>query len=78
MFVLYPEIVEKIEVLTDNILATSATSPVKPRATITKYDAASNVNRTVGPAGGLIPRRSTTLYEKTSSTEKTNVSTDNT
>jgi MAP/microtubule affinity-regulating kinase len=58
--------------------STSATSPVKPRATITKYDAASNVNRTVGPAGGLIPRRSTTLYEKTSSSEKTNVSTDNT
>ncbi|XP_070508420.1 serine/threonine-protein kinase MARK2-like isoform X9 [Chironomus tepperi] len=58
--------------------STSATSPVKPHATITKYDAASNVNRTVGPAGGLIPRRSTTLYEKTSSTEKTNVSTDNT
>ncbi|XP_070508283.1 serine/threonine-protein kinase MARK2-like isoform X7 [Chironomus tepperi] len=64
--------------LTENLLATSATSPVKPHATITKYDAASNVNRTVGPAGGLIPRRSTTLYEKTSSTEKTNVSTDNT
>ncbi|KAG5668120.1 hypothetical protein PVAND_016073 [Polypedilum vanderplanki] len=60
--------------------STSATSPVKPRSTATKYDAASSGNRTVGPAsgGGLIPRRSTTLYEKTSSTEKTNASTDNT
>lgn len=59
--------------------AASATSPVKPRTALTtKYDGTASGNRTVGPAGGLIPRRSTTLYEKTSSTEKTNVSTDNT
>ncbi|XP_037917780.1 serine/threonine-protein kinase MARK2 isoform X13 [Hermetia illucens] len=45
------------------------TSPAKPRAS--KYDPP-NGNRTVGPSG-MIPRRSTTLYEKTSSTEKTNV-----
>ncbi|CAD7089213.1 unnamed protein product [Hermetia illucens] len=47
----------------------SITSPAKPRAS--KYDPP-NGNRTVGPSG-MIPRRSTTLYEKTSSTEKTNV-----
>ncbi|KAL5286417.1 MARK1 family protein [Megaselia abdita] len=48
----------------------SLTSPVKPRTT--KYDP-TNGNRTVGPSSGIAPRRSTTLYEKTSSTEKTNV-----
>ncbi|GAB0096129.1 MAP/microtubule affinity-regulating kinase 3 [Sergentomyia squamirostris] len=47
-------------------------SPAKPRTSTTKYDP-TNGNRTVGPATGMIPRRSTTLYEKTSSTEKTNV-----
>lgn len=54
-------------------LFSAAPSPVKPR-TVSKYDPA-NGNRTVGPSsgGGIIPRRSTTLYEKTSSTEKTNV-----
>ncbi|XP_059608365.1 serine/threonine-protein kinase MARK2-like isoform X3 [Phlebotomus argentipes] len=46
-------------------------SPAKPRSSATKYDP-TNGNRTVGPSG-MIPRRSTTLYEKTSSTEKTNV-----
>lgn len=47
-------------------------SPAKPRTT-TKFDP-NNGNRTVsGTSGGIIPRRSTTLYEKTSSTEKTNV-----
>ncbi|XP_055692485.1 serine/threonine-protein kinase MARK2 isoform X14 [Lutzomyia longipalpis] len=46
-------------------------SPAKPRSSVTKYDP-TNGNRTVGPSG-MIPRRSTTLYEKTSSTEKTNV-----
>lgn len=56
-----------------NFLA-SATSPAKPRAALNKFDASSSGNRTVGQ----IPRRSTTLYEKTSSTEKTNSSTDNT
>lgn len=52
---------------------TAVPSPAKPRTT-SKYDPA-NGNRTVGPSsgGGIIPRRSTTLYEKTSSTEKTNV-----
>ncbi|XP_055379372.1 serine/threonine-protein kinase MARK2 [Condylostylus longicornis] len=46
-------------------------SPVKPKASSTsKYEPASG-NRTVGPSG-MIPRRSTTVYEK-SSTEKTNV-----
>lgn len=49
-------------------------SPAKPRNAASKFDAASTGNRTVGQ----IPRRSTTLYEKTSSTEKTNASTDNT
>ncbi|XP_055839002.1 serine/threonine-protein kinase MARK2 isoform X28 [Episyrphus balteatus] len=48
----------------------SVTSPAKPRSS-SKYDP-TNGNRTVGPSG-MIPRRSTTLYEKTSSTEKTNV-----
>lgn len=46
-------------------------SPAKPR-TATKYDP-TNGNRTVSGTSGIIPRRSTTLYEKTSSTEKTNV-----
>ncbi|XP_062558549.1 serine/threonine-protein kinase MARK1-like isoform X4 [Armigeres subalbatus] len=59
----------------------SISSPAKPRTTSTttgKFDP-SNGNRTVGPsAGGMMPRRSTTLYEKTSSTEKTNATTDNT
>lgn len=57
----------------------SISSPAKPRTTSTaagKFDP-SNGNRTVGPsAGGMMPRRSTTLYEKTSSTEKTNATTD--
>lgn len=52
-------------VLTD----TAVSSPAKPRST-TKFDP-TNGNRTVGPSG-MIPRRSTTIYEKTSSTEKTN------
>lgn len=55
-------------------IAASSTSPAKPRTTMNKFDVASSGNRTVG----LIPRRSTTLYEKTSSTEKTNASTDST
>lgn len=46
-------------------------SPAKPRTT-TKFDP-NNGNRTVSGTSGIIPRRSTTLYEKTSSTEKTNV-----
>ncbi|XP_055715138.1 uncharacterized protein LOC129809346 [Phlebotomus papatasi] len=46
-------------------------SPAKPRSSTTKYDP-TNGNRTVGPSG-MIPRRSTTLYEKTLSSEKTNV-----
>ncbi|XP_023171805.2 serine/threonine-protein kinase MARK2 isoform X3 [Drosophila hydei] len=50
---------------------TSLNSPAKPRTTA-KYDP-TNGNRTVGGTSGIIPRRSTTLYEKTSSTEKTNV-----
>ncbi|XP_060660671.1 serine/threonine-protein kinase MARK2 isoform X13 [Drosophila nasuta] len=50
---------------------TSLNSPAKPRTT-TKYDP-TNGNRTVSGTSGIIPRRSTTLYEKTSSTEKTNV-----
>ncbi|XP_067627699.1 serine/threonine-protein kinase MARK2 isoform X3 [Eurosta solidaginis] len=45
-------------------------SPAKPR-TSTKYDTTNTNRTTVGPSG-MIPRRSTTLYEKTSSTEKTN------
>ncbi|KAH8398586.1 hypothetical protein KR222_005348 [Zaprionus bogoriensis] len=49
---------------------TSLNSPAKPRTT-TKFDP-NNGNRTVSGTG-IIPRRSTTLYEKTSSTEKTNV-----
>lgn len=53
---------------------TSSSSPAKPRTAINKFDSASSGNRTAG----LIPRRSTTLYEKTSSNEKTNASTDNT
>lgn len=52
----------------------TTSSPAKPRTTISKFEAPSSANRTAG----LIPRRSTTLYEKTSSTEKTNASTDNT
>lgn len=48
---------------------TTSSSPAKPRSS-TKFDP-TNGNRTVGPSG-MIPRRSTTLYEKTSSTEKTN------
>lgn len=44
---------------------------MKPRSSTAKFDPG-NGNRTVGPSG-MIPRRSTTLYEKTSSTEKTNV-----
>lgn len=58
----------------------SISSPAKPRTTSTitgKFDP-SNGNRTVGPSAGLMPRRSTTLYEKTSSTEKTNATTDST
>nr|XP_016928387.1 MAP/microtubule affinity-regulating kinase 3 isoform X20 [Drosophila suzukii] len=50
---------------------TTLNSPAKPR-TVTKYDP-TNGNRTVSGTSGIIPRRSTTLYEKTSSTEKTNV-----
>ncbi|XP_030243394.1 MAP/microtubule affinity-regulating kinase 3 [Drosophila navojoa] len=50
---------------------TSLNSPAKPR-TAAKYDP-TNGNRTVSGTSGIIPRRSTTLYEKTSSTEKTNV-----
>lgn len=51
---------------------TASASPAKPRTTsASKYDP-TNGNRTVGPSG-VMPRRSTTLYEKTSSTEKTNV-----
>jgi len=50
---------------------TALNSPAKPR-TVTKYDP-TNGNRTVSGTSGIIPRRSTTLYEKTSSTEKTNV-----
>ncbi|XP_041675770.1 serine/threonine-protein kinase MARK2 isoform X3 [Drosophila eugracilis] len=50
---------------------TTLISPAKPR-TATKYDP-TNGNRTVSGTSGIIPRRSTTLYEKTSSTEKTNV-----
>ncbi|XP_061514921.1 MAP/microtubule affinity-regulating kinase 3 isoform X4 [Anopheles gambiae] len=57
----------------------SISSPAKARttssSTSTKYDP-SNGSRTVGPSAGLMPRRSTTLYEKTSSTEKTNSTTD--
>lgn len=50
----------------------ASASPSKPRTTsASKYDP-TNGNRTVGPCG-VMPRRSTTLYEKTSSTEKTNV-----
>ncbi|XP_055529096.1 serine/threonine-protein kinase MARK2-like isoform X29 [Wyeomyia smithii] len=58
----------------------SISSPVKPRTTNTtsgKFDP-SNGARTVGPSAGLMPRRSTTLYEKTSSTEKTNSTADST
>ncbi|XP_052563077.1 serine/threonine-protein kinase MARK1-like isoform X3 [Culex pipiens pallens] len=58
----------------------SISSPAKPRTTSTtsgKFDP-SNGSRTVGPSAGLMPRRSTTLYEKTSSTEKTNSTTDST
>ncbi|XP_058465614.1 serine/threonine-protein kinase MARK1-like isoform X5 [Malaya genurostris] len=56
----------------------SISSPVKPRTTGTtsnKFDP-SNGSRTVGPSAGMMPRRSTTLYEKTSSTEKTNSTAD--
>lgn len=56
----------------------SISSPAKPRTTSTtsgKFDP-SNGSRTVGPSAGLMPRRSTTLYEKTSSTEKTNSTAD--
>jgi hypothetical protein len=53
----------------DNIL-----SPAKPRVT-SKFDNNSGA-RTVGHIGGIMPRRSTTLYEKTASTEKTNAPTD--
>lgn len=52
----------------------ASSSPAKPRTTINKFDTTSSTNRTVG----MIPRRSTTLYEKTSSNEKTNASADNT
>ncbi|XP_039953625.1 MAP/microtubule affinity-regulating kinase 3 isoform X6 [Bactrocera tryoni] len=58
---------------TQKLLTTADTtlnSPAKPR-TSTKYDT-SNTNRTTVGTSGMIPRRSTTLYEKTSSTEKTN------
>ncbi|XP_053963055.1 MAP/microtubule affinity-regulating kinase 3 isoform X2 [Anastrepha ludens] len=58
---------------TQKLLTTADTtlnSPAKPR-TSTKYDT-SNTNRTTVGTTGMIPRRSTTLYEKTSSTEKTN------
>ncbi|XP_055620462.1 serine/threonine-protein kinase MARK2-like isoform X25 [Toxorhynchites rutilus septentrionalis] len=56
----------------------SISSPAKPRTASTtggKFDP-SNGPRTVGPSAGMMPRRSTTLYEKTSSTEKTNSTTD--
>ncbi|XP_037031763.1 serine/threonine-protein kinase MARK2-like isoform X20 [Bradysia coprophila] len=46
----------------------SSSSPAKPR-TAPKFDPPIG-NRTVGPSGNAVPRRSTTLYEKTSSTEK--------
>lgn len=51
----------------------AASSPAKPRTT-SKYDP-TNGNQTVGPSsgGGIIPRRSTRLYEKTLSSEKTSV-----
>lgn len=55
-----------------NLLFPALASPVKPRGSATSKFDPSNGNRTVGPSG-MIPRRSTTLYEKTSSTEKTNV-----
>ncbi|KAJ6650115.1 MAP/microtubule affinity-regulating kinase 3 [Pseudolycoriella hygida] len=46
----------------------ASSSPAKPRTT-SKYDPPV-ANRTVGPSSNAVPRRSTTLYEKTSSTEK--------
>uniref|UniRef100_A0A1A9WW37 MAP/microtubule affinity-regulating kinase 3 n=1 Tax=Glossina brevipalpis TaxID=37001 RepID=A0A1A9WW37_9MUSC len=53
---------------------TSTISSAKPRST-PKYEVA-NSNRTAATVS-MMPRRSTTLYEKTSSTEKTNaISTD--
>lgn len=52
-----------------------SSSPAKPRSA-SKYEP-SNGARTVGPSSGLnIPRRSTTIYEKNASNEKTNVTTD--
>uniref|UniRef100_A0A182WD02 MAP/microtubule affinity-regulating kinase 3 n=1 Tax=Anopheles minimus TaxID=112268 RepID=A0A182WD02_9DIPT len=63
----------------NSVDSSSISSPAKARttssSTSTKYDP-SNGSRTVGPSAGLMPRRSTTLYEKTSSTEKTNSTTD--
>ncbi|XP_063707014.1 serine/threonine-protein kinase MARK2 isoform X4 [Culicoides brevitarsis] len=55
--------------------STIASSPAKPRSA-SKYEPM-NGARTVGPSSGLnVPRRSTTLYEKNASNEKTNVATD--
>ncbi|XP_037948694.1 serine/threonine-protein kinase MARK2 isoform X12 [Teleopsis dalmanni] len=48
----------------------SVNSPAKPRSA-TKYDPTNGKHTTEN--SGIIPRRSTRLYEKTSSTEKTNV-----
>uniref|UniRef100_A0A336LST4 MAP/microtubule affinity-regulating kinase 3 n=2 Tax=Culicoides sonorensis TaxID=179676 RepID=A0A336LST4_CULSO len=57
--------------------STIASSPAKPRSA-SKYEP-TNGARTVGPSSGLnMPRRSTTLYEKNASNEKTNVTTDTT
>lgn len=51
----------------------AASSPAKSRAS-SKFDPA-NGNQTVGPSsgGGIMQRRSTRLYEKTLSSEKTSV-----
>lgn len=55
----------------------NASSPAKPRSAF-KYEP-SNGARTVGPSSGLnMPRRSTTLYEKNASNEKTNTTSENT
>lgn len=55
--------------LCTNFNESAASSPAKPRPI--KYDP-TNGNQTVGPSGGgLIQRRSTRLYEKTMSNEKT-------
>ncbi|XP_031627402.1 serine/threonine-protein kinase MARK2-like isoform X3 [Contarinia nasturtii] len=52
----------------------TASSPAKSRAT-SKFIDPANGNQTVGPSsgGGLMQRRSTRLYEKTLSSEKTSV-----